>query len=104
MERYCFVIELEPGSEDEYKRRHDELWPELASAIRDAGISNFSLFRRGLEVIGYCECEPDGATAFGELAETEVDRRWSESMSDLIARETDESGRLIAYEEVWHQG
>ena len=30
MERVCFVLEVRPGYEEEYKRRHDEIWPELA--------------------------------------------------------------------------
>jgi L-rhamnose mutarotase len=102
MERYCFSLELRPGSEQEYERRHDELWPELAEAISDSVISNYSHFRRGLRVIGYCECEPDGPTAFGRMAETEVDRRWTESMAHLIASETDEDGNLFSFAELWH--
>lgn len=103
MQRYCFALELRPGSERAYKRRHDELWPELAEAMTAAGIRNYTLFRRGLQVIGYCECEPDGPTAFARMAGTEIDRRWTDSMSELIARETDEHGQLLGYAELWHQ-
>lgn len=103
MERYCFRLRIKPGAEAEYDRRHDELWPELAEAHRAAGISNYTLFRRGTEVIGYCECEPDGPTAFARLAQTDVDRRWSEFMADLILEEVDESGALFAFDEIWHQ-
>ena len=64
MERFCFTFDIRPGTEDEYKKRHDEIWPELVTAIQDAGITNYSLFRRGTTIIAYCECEPDPATAF----------------------------------------
>ena len=33
MERLCFTFEIRPGTEDEYKKRHDEIWPELVNAI-----------------------------------------------------------------------
>lgn len=102
MERYCFLFELRPGMEAEYKRRHDEIWPELVAAIRDAGISNYTLFRRDRQVIAYCECEPDAATAFGKVGETDVNRRWSEWFEDTIVAQADEQGRPFVADEVWH--
>jgi L-rhamnose mutarotase len=102
MERICFTFQLKPGREDEYKRRHDEIWPELVEAIRDAGIRNYSLFRRELQVIAYAECHPDAETAFGKVAATDVNRRWSKSFADVIDRLADERGQLFRAEEVWH--
>ena len=102
MERICFTFQLRPGREDEYRRRHDEIWPELVEAIRDAGIRNYSLFRRELQVIAYAECHPDAATAFGKVAATDVNRRWAESFADVIDRLVDERGQLFRAEEVWH--
>jgi len=102
MERYCFTFELIEGREDEYKRRHDEIWPELVRALKDAGISNYTLFRRGRHVIAYCECEPDAATAFGRVGATEVNARWAAWFEDVIERLTDAEGNLFAAEEVWH--
>jgi L-rhamnose mutarotase len=96
------TFELRPGTEDEYKRRHDEIWPELVAAIKDSGLANFTLFRRGTQVIGYVECEPDVATAFGKLGPTEVNQRWSAWFEDIIVSLTDEQGRLRSAEEVWH--
>jgi len=102
MERVCFTFQLKPGTEAEYKRRHDEIWPELVAAIRDAGISNYSLFRRGLQVIAYCECEPDAATAFATVGATDVNRRWAEWFEDTIEALVDEQGNLFWADEVWH--
>jgi L-rhamnose mutarotase len=100
--RTCFLIRLEPNAVEEYEARHREIWPELVTAIRDAGIRNYSLFRRGLDVVAYAECEPDGPTAFRRLAETAVDARWSKWMADVIETEVDESGSLLYADEVWH--
>ena len=102
MERICFTFELYPGAEEEYKRRHDEIWPELVEAIQAAGIHNYTLFRRGTHVIAYAECHPDVATAFGKVGATDVNRRWAEWFRDLIVSLTDEHGNLLRADEVWH--
>lgn len=52
MERVCITFEIYPGTEAEYKKRRDEIWPELVEAIKAAGQSNYSLFRRGKTIIG----------------------------------------------------
>jgi L-rhamnose mutarotase len=102
MQRFCFTFDIRPGTEAEYKRRHDEIWPELVEVIKGAGVSNYSLFRRGTQVIAYCECQPDVATAFGKIGATAVNARWSAWFEDVIVSLTDEDGSLFAAEEVWH--
>jgi L-rhamnose mutarotase len=102
MERLCFTFEIYPGQEAEYKRRHDEIWPELVEAIQDAGFKNYSLFRRNLTIVGYVECHPDVATAFAKLGPHEANARWSEWFEDVIVSLTDENGELIKLDEVWH--
>ncbi len=102
MERICFTFEIKPGTEAEYKRRHDEIWPELVAAIEDAGIRNYTLFRRGLQTFAYGECHPDVETAFGKLGATEVSARWAAWFEDVIVALTDAEGNLFRAEEVWH--
>jgi L-rhamnose mutarotase len=102
MERLCFTFEIRPGTEDEYKRRHDEIWPELVDAIKDAGFVNYSLFRRGTQIVAYVECHPDVATAFAQLGPTEVNQRWAAWFGDVIVSLTDEHGELYRLDEVWH--
>ena len=102
MERICFTFEIRPGTEAEYKRRHDEIWPELVDAIRESGFRNYSLFRRGTQVVAYAECHPDRATAFAKLREHEVNARWSTWFEDVIVALADERGELFHLEEVWH--
>ena len=102
MQRTCFLMEIIPGQEAEYQRRHDEIWPELVTALQDAGVRNYSLFRRGTTVIAYAECHPDATTAFGRVGETEVNARWAEWFTSVLARHTDEDGSLIEASEVWH--
>lgn len=101
MQRILFTFELYPGTEDEYKRRHDEIWPELVQALQEAGITNYTLFRRGLQVMAYAECYPDAETAFAKVGATEVNRRWSEWFKDTIVALTDDEGKLFQADEVW---
>lgn len=102
MERLCFTFTIKPGTEDEYKRRHDEIWPELVEAISAAGFRNYSLFRRGLQVIAYAECHPSVEEAFGQLGATDVNQRWSDWFTDIIDSLTDDDGNVHRADEVWH--
>ena len=102
MQRICFLMEILPGREEEYERRHDQIWPELVAELRRAGVRNYTLFRRGTSVIAYAECHPDAATAFGAVGATEVNQRWSEWFADVLAVHTDDGGNLVEAAEVWH--
>jgi L-rhamnose mutarotase len=102
VERICFKFEIYPGQEAEYKRRHDEIWPELVAEIEAAGLRNYSLFRKDQEVVAYVECHPDAATAFAKIANGEANARWSEWFEDVIVALTDENGDLFTLDEVWH--
>ncbi len=44
MIRKAFVMQLLPGFEVEYERRHDEVWPEMAATLREHGVSDYSIF------------------------------------------------------------
>jgi L-rhamnose mutarotase len=102
VERLCFTFEIRPGTEAEYKKRHDEIWPELVEAIKDAGFSNYTLFRRGTTVVGYAELEPDVESAFAKLGPNEANQRWAKWFEEVIVSLTDEHGQLYRLDEVWH--
>ena len=57
MPAYAWVLEVRPGYEAEYRRRHDEIWPEMTEALGRAGFRNYSIFRHGLTLFGYFECD-----------------------------------------------
>ena len=102
MQRILFTFEIYAGTEAEYKRRHDEIWPELVQVLQEAGIKNYTLFRRGTRVMAYAECDPDAETAFGKVGATDVNRRWSEWFKDTIVTLADDEGKLFQADEVWH--
>lgn len=85
MPRYCFELQVDPARLDEYKRRHNAVWPDMLRALKAAGWHNYSLFVRpdGL-LIGYVE-SPDLAAAQDAMEATAVNARWQASMAPFFA-------------------
>lgn len=99
MTRYCFLLQVRPDLLAEYRERHAAVWPEMLTALRDAGWGNYSIFARadGL-LVGYVEAE-DLAAAQAAMAATEVNARWQAEMSrffvGLDGRGPDEGFQLL---------
>ena len=102
MERLCHVFRIAPGTEEEYVRRHVEIWPEMVEAMKSAGFANYTLFRNGVDVIAVCECDPDVDTCFARFAGNGVGERWQAHMEKIVLDLTDGSGALRRYGEDWH--
>ncbi|MEI8066828.1 MAG: L-rhamnose mutarotase [Actinomycetes bacterium] len=102
MERVCFTFDIYAGKEAEYKKRHDEIWPELVAELEAAGYTNYTIFQRGLTMVGYLECVPDKATAFGKMANSEVNAKWAKWFEEIIVNLTDGYGNLLELKEIWH--
>lgn len=83
MQRIAFLMRLKPGYEAEYKRRHDEIWPEMLAALRKAGIHNYSIFLNGEQLFAYLEVE-DFDRMTQTLAADPTNARWQEWMRALI--------------------
>lgn len=88
MASYSWVLEVRPGYEAEYKRRHDEIWPEMREALGAAGIRNYNIFRHGLTLFGYFETDDLDATQKA-LAASDVNARWGEWMAPIMRIEID---------------
>jgi L-rhamnose mutarotase len=101
-EKYAFKMKLAPGMRDEYKRRHDEIWPELVVLLRNAGVSDYSI-----------HFDPETDTLFGVLWRTDdhsmhelpshaVMRRWWEHMADIMDTKPDNEPVAVPLETVFH--
>ena len=89
MSQYAWVLEVRPGYEEEYKKRHDEIWPEMLDALKKAGIRNYSIFRHGLTLFGYFETD-DLDRTIAILKDDPVNARWGKSMAPIMKIEVDE--------------
>lgn len=89
MERYAWKAKVASGQMQEYIRRHNEIWPELLEVLREAGISNYTIWNTGDELFGYYECKKGADFAAKVQAESPVVDRWNEYMKDILMMEMD---------------
>lgn len=84
LRRYCIQLQVKPECIEEYKDKHNPVWPEMLRALKDSGWNNYSLFLRpdGL-LIGYVE-SPDLDAAQEAMSRTEVNERWQAAMSQYF--------------------
>lgn len=96
-------MKLKPGVAAEYKKRHDEIWPELAVELKAAGISDYSIFldEETLTLFAIQKLS-DGNTAV-DLPKSAVMQRWWRSMSPLMETNPDHSPVETPLQEVFHQ-
>jgi len=81
--RYAFHLTIRHGMEEEYDRRHANVWDDMRKMLRDAGILNYSIFRDGIHVFGYWECN-DLSRTLEAVNSSDVNARWQKYMSDVI--------------------
>jgi L-rhamnose mutarotase len=84
MQRVCFLLKVRPERIEEYRRRHQQVWPEMLDALRATGWHNYSLFLRpdGL-LIGYLET-PDFERARAGMQDHPVNARWQAEMAPFF--------------------
>ncbi len=77
-----FMLKVRQEKLEEYKRHHEQVWPEMLAALREAGWHNYSLFVRddGL-LFGYFETPDSLAAAQARMAEKAINTRWQEFMA-----------------------
>ena len=91
MIRKSFKMFLNPGMEEEYTRRHNELWPEMREMIHAHGGHNYSisLDRETNVLYGYIEIEDEALWA--KSADTPINRKWWDYMADIMKVNADNS-------------
>lgn len=89
MEKYAWSARIVPGMKEEYKRRHDEIWPELVALLKEAGICNYTIWNVGDTLFGYYECERGVDFAAKTQSESPIVAKWDEYMKDVLIMEMD---------------
>lgn len=87
-QRFAWRASIKPGTEADYQKRHDEIWPEMTAVLNDAGIHNYSIWLSGLDLFGYYECE-DLEKAARIQAESPVVQKWNDYMKDILIMDFD---------------
>ena len=92
MARYAFKLRIKADAIEEYEREHQRVWPELLAKLKEVGISDYSVFRRGQELV-LCLRVDDFERAWDELDRDPVNQRWQEFMSRLFEPVPDKTER-----------
>lgn len=91
LEKYAFKMKLNPGMEAEYRKRHDEIWPELSALLREAGVSDYSIHldRETNTLFGVLSRPANHSMA--NLPGHPVMKRWWAYMADIMESNPDNS-------------
>lgn len=81
MQRVAFQLKVRTEMIEEYRRVHQEVWPEMLDALRRHGWHNYTLFMRQDGVLfGYFETPTSFEDALSGMATEEVNARWQAAM------------------------
>jgi L-rhamnose mutarotase len=102
MKRIAFTMKLHPGFEEEYRRRHAAIWPELVELLQDAGIGEYSIFLDEQTLLLFAYLQIEDAAALDGLPAKEIMQRWWNYMKDLMDTNPDHSPITTPLKEVFY--
>ena len=102
MDRLAFKMKLFPGHEAEYKKRHDEIWPELSALLKQTGISEYSIFldEESSSLFGFLKVED--RESLDSLPAQAIMQKWWSYMGDIMESNPDNSPVSIPLKEVFY--
>ena len=102
MTRNAFTMKLKKGFETEYRKRHDEIWPELSEELKKAGISDYSIFLDEDTGTLFAVQKLSQDNTAGELPQKAIVKKWWDFMADIMDVNPDNSPVYIPLKEVFH--
>ena len=102
MYRNAFKMKLKPGFQAEYKRRHDEIWPELEQLLSEAGIQDYSIFldEETLTLFAVQKLTDDFEPSL--IPSHPIVKKWWAYMADIMETNPDQSPITKPLQEVFH--
>jgi L-rhamnose mutarotase len=98
----AFKMKLKPGFEAEYKKRHDEIWPDLSEEISKAGVSDYSIFLDEETLTLFAVQKLTDNNTADDLPNSPIVRKWWDYMSDIMEYNPDNTPVAIGLKEVFH--
>ena len=87
----AFKMKLKPGAVDEYKRRHDAIWPELVELLRSSGIYDYSIFLDEETLTLFAVQKVKGESGSQDLGSNPLVQKWWAYMADIMETNSDNS-------------
>ena len=100
--RNAFKMKLKPGFEAEYKKRHDEIWPELSSLLSETGIQDYSIVLDEETLILFAVQKINADFDFDYLPSHPIVKKWWAYMADIMETNPDNSPVATSLIEVFH--
>ena len=95
-------MKLKPGFQEEYKKRHKEIWPEITKLLKDSGISNYTIFLDPSTDILFAFQTNDGTSSSQDLGDSLIIQKWWKYMAEIMDTNLDHSPISTILEEVFH--
>ncbi|TVZ16559.1 L-rhamnose mutarotase [Maribacter sp. MAR_2009_72] len=91
MKRNAFTMKLIKGNEQEYKKRHDEIWPELSKLLSETGILEYAIFldEATSTLFAFQKLSDDFDEAL--LPNHPIVKKWWAYMADIMETNADNS-------------
>ena len=84
MKKFAFKMQINPGQRDEYKQRHDEIWPKLLEALSEAGVSDYSIHLDSDTNILFATMWRREDHGLDVLSQTDLMQKWWAYMADIM--------------------
>lgn len=101
MNRVAFKMKLKKGFEEEYQKRHDEIWPELLNLLKGQGVSDYSIFLDEETGVLFGVQKVDGDSGSQDLGQNPIVQKWWDYMADIMEVNEDNSPLTIPLREVF---
>ena len=102
MKRVGFAMKLLPGTEAEYRKRHDEIWPELVKELQAAGVRDYVIYLDPRTLTLYASQKLTEHNTADQLAQTQIVKKWWAYMADLMETNPDRSPVEYELEEMFY--
>jgi len=102
MKKNAFKMKLKPGFESEYKKRHDEIWPELSALLSEKGISDYSIFLDEETLILFAVQQLADDFDPSAIPNHPIVKKWWAYMADIMETNEDNSPKEMPLQEVFH--
>lgn len=102
MIRKIFKMKLYPGMKEEYRKRHNALWPEMIDMIHEYGGKNYTIALDEETDTLFAIIEIEDEAKWSGSADTVINRKWWDFMADLMGTNPDNSPVCIDLEELFH--
>lgn len=95
-------MQLKPGYAEEYKKRHDEIWPDLSAELKKAGIHDYSIYLDEASGILFAVQKLEDGNTADQLPQLEIMQKWWAYMADIMETNADHSPVVKPLRMVFH--